>query len=244
MRLAAIILGVVGGLAAAGAGVMFLVGVTELQRRPEFAVTLEFLRLENVPESTRARARLMLDQFLVVPHFFFVALPLAFLGSLSAWRDRREVAGVLMIVALSGPVVLACGYLVASFEEVEGQHRQRHRHGEETALMLLAVTAVPATLLGAGAYCAFAAKKVVLRHACPACKILVFITDAMLLGKTVKCDNCGCGVPLPEKPPRPGPTRFAAIAVALIVLVYFSALAAVYGGYATPLLLGDLTPNR
>jgi hypothetical protein len=113
MRIVALIMAILGALAALGIGGVFLLGTMEFQSDRAFITTIEDIRNPNVPEPVRTAQTQALARFFALPYFLMASGILSILGGMLAMGRRGVSAGFLFLVALAGPVALVVGVSMA-----------------------------------------------------------------------------------------------------------------------------------
>lgn len=116
MRIAALVLAILGALAAVGLGVLFLVAQSQPQALATRAMARDILRSPTMPEAARQQMRAALARQQALPYFLLAALPLSIFGAVLAMKRRGLWAALLLLLSGLGPVLLLVGYLLVVTE--------------------------------------------------------------------------------------------------------------------------------
>lgn len=155
MRIVALIMSILGALAALGVGLLFVLGNSMAKDSPQFRLAMELIRSPEIPETGRAKAKAALGRQLAIPYFLLAAVPLAIIGGMLAMERRRLWAALLLLMAAVGPIVLSAGYAMAVQED------RMPRRGDDISpvVLLFVLTGIPAGFLTLGALFAALCKR-------------------------------------------------------------------------------------
>ena len=152
MRWAAFVMGILGMLAAGGAGGLLLMGQNTPENKLMFKLTAELIRDPSIPQAQRDNVRAGLGRFLALPYFLLAAVPLGLIGAILARGRRGGAAAILLLLAISGPIALAVGYEMALSDQGP---RGAKASGNPDTTALHVLIAIPVLILALGALFAF-----------------------------------------------------------------------------------------
>ncbi len=150
MRIAALILAILGALAALGVGGLFLLGSQMAKGSPSYLLALEIIRDPVTPEPVRAGIRAAYSRLFAFSYFMVAAVPLCILGGLLAMSRNGICAGFLLLIALSGPVAMAVG-----FSQALPPPDPRHALRENPSKFLMVMAGIPTGFMALASLLAF-----------------------------------------------------------------------------------------